>query len=200
MGKSTLKIHKVDLSTAPLEFKWYTVKVNYNYERQAERNIRNNLAARGYGEYIDQIILPLIPVITTTVNKKGEKKEKTKWEKIYGYDGYIWVRMILNSDTWFAVRNSTGVMGWGESNGRPLAMTDLEMINIKQVCGLIEVERKVATDNFKGQMGDLMKIMDGTWSGFEGTITEINQEDKWVKIVMPNNMTVKAEFYQVEKV
>lgn len=199
MGKSTIKIRKVDLSQAPLEFHWYTVKTLFKNERHAADNITNNMIAHGFGDYIDGIITPLFEETKTRTGRNGKVTERKVMTPIYGMDTNIWIRMILTSDTWSIVRNSSGVAGWLNSDGRPLALTDQEVHDIKRIVGLLEKEHQEAAELFNSEVGDLVKINDGPMSNFEGNIIEINKANKTLKIMLPNGITVETAFHQVDK-
>lgn len=201
MGKSLIPIRKVEFEdNAPIRFEWYGVKVNYNYEREAARNITNNMIAHGYGDLLEDIMTPLIEETVTGVTKTGRKTSRTRFNKIFGYDGYIWVRMIMNRDTWLVVRNSTGVMGYLGPNNTPLALREEEVINVKKAFGIYQIEREAAAANFDGKIGDLVSVIDGAMKGLEGIISEIHQSKGTLKIDLPNGMKIDAEFGQVEKV
>lgn len=201
MGKSLIPIRKVEFEDdAPIKLEWYGVKVSFNYEREAARNITNNMIAHGYGELLADIMVPLVEETVTTTTKTGRKSTRTRHNKIFGYDGYIWVKMVMNRETWLVVRNSTGVTGYLGHGNNPLPLREEEVVNVKKAFGIYEFERAEAAKNFDGEIGDYVSIIDGAMKGLGGTISEIHQSKGSLKIELPNGMKIDANFGQVEKV
>lgn len=197
MGKKLLKIHKVDLSNEPVQYHWYSVKTNFNYEQKAADNILKGAKGRGYGDQIVDVIVPIIETIETVLDKDGNAKKKKKRTKVWGLDGYIWVKMILNSETWSIVRNATGVAGWLNADGRPQPLEDWEVANIREACGYVKEKPVVA---FKGKVGDIVEIVEGAMKGFEGKVTEIFEDKSIIKLENDNGFRIEAEFHQVKTV
>lgn len=197
MGKKLLPVHKVDLSNEAIEYKWYSVKTHFNYEQQAADNILKGAKGRGFGDHIVEAIVPIIETIETVLDKDGKPKKKKKRTKVWGLDGYIWVKMIMTNETWGIVRNATGVAGWLNSDGRPHPLEDWEVANIREACGY-EAEEIVV--DFNGFVGDTAEISSGPMKGFEGKVTDINKEKQIVKLENENGFKIEAEFKQVKTV
>lgn len=197
MGKKLLKIHKVDLSNEPVQYHWYSVKTHFNYEAKAADNILKGAKGRGYGDQIVDVIVPIIETTEVVLDKDGNPKKKKKRTKVWGLDGYIWVKMVLNSETWSIVRNATGVAGWLNADGRPKALEDWEIANVREACGYA-VEKPVV--EFTGEVGDMVQIANGAMKGFEGKIVDVNTEKQIVKLENENGFKIEAEFHQVETI
>lgn len=205
MGKKLLKTYKVDLANAPIEFNWYSLKVNFNYEQAAKKNIINNMIARGYGDYIKDIVVPIVERTVEKTDRKGNTKLVTKNEKIWGLDGYIWVNMILTDVTWNIVRNSSGVMMWLDSEGRPLALTPDEINNIKRICE-VSVEEPQLQEvileivEYDGPVGAYANIIEGPARGMGGKIISISQDRTSVKLEVDNGMKFDVPAAEIELV
>lgn len=198
MGKKLLKIHKVDLSNEPVQYHWYSVKTQFNYEQKAADNILKGAKGRGYGDYIVDVIVPIIESTEVVIDKDGNPKKKKKRTKVWGLDGYIWVKMILNTETWSIVRNATGVAGWlNAGGGGPQPLEDWEVANIREACGYAE-EKPVV--DFTGKVGDVVEIISGAMKGFEGKVTGIFEDKNIIKLENENGFKIEAEFHQVKTV
>lgn len=207
MGKKLLKTYKVDLKNAPIEFRWYTLKVNFNYEQAAMRNIINNMTARGYGDYLKEIVVPLVTKPVEKKDRKGNVKIVEKTEKVYGLDGYIWINMVLTDVTWNIVRNSSGVMMWLDAEGRPLPATEDEIQNVKKILGLpleapVDDEEEVTLEivEYDGPVGVYANIVGGPAQGMGGKIISISQDRTSVKLEVDNGMKFDVPAAEIELV
>lgn len=176
MGKKLLKTHKVSFQDDNVEFGWYVVVTQFNWERKAAENIQKRFESMGAADKFGEIIVPIIDF--TEVNGKG--KQVTKSKNIYE-SGYIFIRMILTNDTWNIVRQTTGVAGWLNADGRPSQVPYDDIINLKEQLGL----NKKEVVKFDGSIGDMVQITDGAMAGIEGTVSEIAEDKESLKVSVP---------------
>ena len=112
-------------SDDPIEMDWYILKVQSNRERSIADALRRKVAIEGLDAYFDDIVVPTEKV---TEFKGGKKKVVER--KLY--PGYIVVHMHINDDTWFAVRETSGIGDFTGSGGKPTPMLAHEVARIVQ--------------------------------------------------------------------
>ena len=119
-------------------------------------------------------------------------KRKTNLKKVF--PGYVLIKMIVTEATWYIVRNTRGVTGFVGSGTDPIPLTDEEIRSMGFDLAQINVDYNV---------NDSVKVMDGAFKDFIGTVQEINKEKHkvWVLISMFGRETpVELDFSQVQKV
>ena len=162
--------------------KWYVVHTYTGYENKVKTTIEKAVENRNLSHLIFDI---KIPVITSTVaDAKG--REKIVEEKIF--PAYVFVKMIMNDESWHVIRNISGVTGFVGPGSKPVPLTDEEALSIA-------VEAKVETDAF--QIGDEVEIIDGFLTGHSGRISEIADDEITVIVSsigrdMPVSLDAKA--------
>jgi transcriptional antiterminator NusG len=178
------------------ELVWYVLKV----QSSREDTIRDALARRvkmlGLDEYFGRIVVPTEKITEIRNNKKRIVERKT-------YPGYIMIEMELNEKTWFLVRETPGVGDFVGAHGTPTKMTDTE---VNQMLGqeTAKVDEAVAPRvRIDVERGDRVKIKDGPFENFEGTVEEVIEGRGLVKVMLIifNRPTpVDLEYWQVERI
>lgn len=164
--------------------KWYVVHTYSGYENKVAANLEKIIENRKLEDMIFDIKVP-----TETVVEKTEKGTKEHERKIF--PSYILVKMIMTNDTWFIVRNTRGVTGFVGATTEPIPLTDEEVKKLG-------VEQIVYTDEFK--VGDSVKIIEGSFDGFIGTVEEVQNDAQRLKVLVSmfgRETTVEAAFDQV---
>jgi len=170
------------------EIHWYVIHTYSGYENKVKLDIERMALKKGWW---GSLILDIsIPVETIIENKDGKKKEHQR--KIY--PGYVMVKMHINDETWYFVRNTRGVTGFVGTGNVPVPLTDEEVVKmqIEQLQIKMDVE-----------VGDTVAVTSGPFSGSTGRITEVNPEtnEVVVEITMFGKVTpLKTESYYVKKV
>lgn len=173
--------------------KWYVIQVLSTQEKKVKKALEDFRNASAMSEMIEQI---LIPTENVSEVKKGQQKisEKRIWP------GYILVKMTLNDDSWMYVKNTPGVIDFlgGET---PTALSDDEVQNILK--DLDDKKRKV-TQKHKFDVGDKVKINDGVFVNFIGTVTEVFHDKGRLSVLVTifgrETRVDDLEFWQVEEV
>ena len=138
-------------------------------------------------DYFFEIVVPMEEQIEI---KDG--KRKTNLKKVF--PGYVLIKMIVTEATWYIVRNTRGVTGFVGSGTDPIPLTDDEIRSMGFDLSQINIDYNV---------NDSVKVMDGAFKDFIGTVQEINKEKHkvWVLISMFGRETpVELDFSQVQKV
>jgi len=147
---------------------WYVLKVQSNREKSIRENLRRRIKREGLEEKFGEIVIPTEKVAET---KSGQKKVVER--KLF--PGYIMIQMILNDETWFLVRETTGVGDFTGAAGKPIPMQEHE---IKRMLGqeVAVKEDKVAPKVKVGfTPGERVKVKEGTFENFEGTVDTIDE-------------------------
>lgn len=191
MGKKLLRTHKVSFQDDNLDYGWYIVVCQFNWERKAAENIKKRFESLGAADKFGEIIIPIQEF--TDVNAKGKKV--TKLRNIYE-SGYIFIRMILTNDTWNIVRQTTGVAGWLNADGRPSPVPIEDIVQVKRLLGL----NKTEVVEFDGTIGDKIEIIEGAMSGLEAIVNEISNDKETLKVTAPNGMAIEVKSFQVKAI
>ena len=164
--------------------KWYIVHTYTGYENKVKATIEKVVTNRNLSDVIFDVKIPVVPTVVT--NAKGE--EKIVEEKLY--PSYVFVKMVMNDETWHVVRNISGVTGFVGPGSRPVPLTDEEAL-------AIAVEEQVKLDAIK--IGDEVEIIDGFLTGHKGVVSEISEDASEVTVIvstigreMPVNLDAKA--------
>ncbi len=176
-----------------IELNWYILKVQSNRERTSTVALKRKVAIEGIEHLFGEIIVPTEKV---TEFKNGKKRivERKIWP------GYIAVQMHVNDDTWFAIRETSGIGDFTGSSGKPVPMQPHEIALI------LHEEEEEGTDdtpklNIKFAEGDKVKVKDGNFENFEGEVHTIDQQSGKVTIMISifgRSTPVELEYWQVE--
>lgn len=172
---------------------WYILKIQVNREDAVKRTLDRRIKLSGLEQYFEQTLVPTETVVEMKNGKRRETKRKL-------YPGYLLAKMILNDETWFLVRETTGVGDFTGAGGKPLPMTQ------KDVDRILRTERAADEEQPKleipYQVGDRVKINDGTFKDIEGEVSKIDELAGRVTVIISifsRSTPVELEYWQVEK-
>jgi transcription termination/antitermination protein NusG len=179
---------------APATKQWYILKVATNREDSICDALKRRVAKEGLQDYFGEI---LVPVEVVTEFKNGKKKNIKR--KLY--PGYIVVNMAINDDTWYVVRETSGIGDFTGALGRPSPMSagDIAKIIPKTEPGVAE-QPKTA---IKYKQGDRVRIKEGMFANFEGSIEGIDETNGRVTVIVNifgRSTPVDIEYWLVESV
>lgn len=177
-----------------MEKHWYVVHTYSGYENKVKTNLEKRVESMNMQDKIFRVMIPTEDEIEM---KDGKKKTVTK--KVF--PGYVLVEMIMTDDSWYVVRNTPGVTGFVGSAGSgskptPLKPTEVETI-LKQM-GVEEIKPKI---DFT--IKEAVKVKEGPFSGFVGTIEEIQMDKRKIKVhvnMFGRETPVELDYNQVEKI
>ena len=113
------------------------------------------------------------------------------------FPGYVLVRMIMDDETWYALRNTPGVTGFVSINNKPVPLEESQVQAIMK--GMAAEAPKV---KMSFQLGDTVRIIDGPFADFRGEIDEINEEKGKIRVLVSffgRETPVELDFLQAEK-
>jgi transcriptional antiterminator NusG len=176
------------------ELVWYVLKVQSSREDTIRDALERRVKIQGLQKFFGRIVVPTEKFTELRNNKKRTVERKT-------YPGYIMVEMELNEKTWFTVRETPGVGDFVGAHGTPTKMTSTEVTHM-----LNEQDRegpdKAPDIKIDMERGDRVKIKDGPFENFEGTVEEVITARGLVKVMLIifNRPTpVDLEYWQVER-
>lgn len=149
--------------------KWYVIHTYSGHENKVKSTIERIVETKGLQDFIFDVKIPTITV--TTTDAKGNEKivEEKK------YPAYVFIKMIMNDETWHAIRYISGVTGFVGPGSKPEPLSDEEALEISG-------EEKVTVDAFS--IGEEVEIIDGVLAGYSGKIGEINNETGVITVIV----------------
>ena len=165
---------------------WYVVYTYSGYENKVKATLEKIVENKGLQDKIQEIIIPMEEEIEI---KDG--KQKTSIKKVF--PGYVLVKMIMEDETWYTVKNIKGVFNFVGVGDKPLPLTEKEM----QSLGIDEII------NLDFEVGDSVRIITEPFYNYPATIEEIFKDKKRVKVkvsMFGRETTVDLEFNQIQKI
>lgn len=170
--------------------RWYVIHIQTGYENKVKQALEQRIKSLGVEDKIFDIVIPMRDVV---VIKKGKKSKAT--EKVF--PGYILVRMILDDDSWLVVRTTEGVTGFVGAGLKPTPITDKE---VQAIMKFVQQEQPKFKTKFS--VGEAVKITEGPFADFLGTIEAVDDERGKVRVlvsIFDRETPVELDFLQVAK-
>lgn len=176
--------------------KWYVVRAVSGQENKVKAYIESETARLGMSDYVSQVLVPTEKVVQI---KDGKKIAK---EKVY-FPGYIMVEANLAGEVPHIIKSIPGVIGFlGEvKGGEPVP---LRMSEVNRMLGKVD-ELSVKEDlvAIPYNVGETIKVVDGPFNGFNGTIEKVNEDKRKLEVMVKifgRKTPLELGFMQVEKV
>lgn len=172
------------------ERRWYVVHCYSGYENKVRHNLEQRIDTMAMKDKIFDVVVPTEEEIEV---KDGARR--TVERRVF--PGYILVQMKLTEDSWYVVRNTPGVTGFVGMGNTP---TPLQPQEVSQILKRMEAEAPKIKVNFKA--GQKVRIVDGPFNDFIGTVGEIDAERAKVRVMVSffgRETPVELDFLQVEK-
>ena len=173
------------------ERSWYAIHTYAGYENAVARNLKQRIESLGMEEKIFEVIVPTEKKIRVKGVKRVVEEEKI-------YPGYILVRMIVDDDSWFVVRNTPRVTGFVGSGVYPVPLEKAEVDALFARMNTGETQHAIDL-----VPGDLVKVADGPFKDFEGKVGEVDTQRGKIKVLVSmfgRETPVELDFLQVKKV
>ena len=175
------------------EAKWYVVHTYSGYENKVKVDIEKTIENR---HLEDQILEVRVPLQEVAELKNGALKQVQK--KMF--PGYVLVKMVMNDDSWYVVRNTRGVTGFVGPGSKPVPLTPTEIKNLG--ISLEEEQEVKPVIQFAGKVGDKVMILSGAWEDTVGEITNINEGKQCLTInveMFGRETPVELSFTEIKK-
>jgi len=172
--------------------RWYVVHVYSGFEKKIAQQIKEQAAQKGLADQIDEVLVPSEEVVELRRGQKVNAERKF-------FPGYVLVKMELTDDAWHLVKDTPKVTGFLGTKLRPSPITDAEAERImKQTTEGVERARPAILF----EIGEQVRVADGPFQSFNGTVEEVDEERGRVKVsvsIFGRSTPVELEYSQVEK-
>jgi transcription termination/antitermination protein NusG len=175
-----------------MAMKWYVVHTYSGFENKVKQSLAERMKLEKLEDLFGDILIPMEQVVEMV---KGEKKtSKRKF-----FPGYVLVQMEMNERSWHLVKNTPKVTGFvgGTVNPPPISDAEVQRLTTQISEGTLKPKAKVQFAE-----GDQVRIVDGNFTNFNGTVHEVNQEKGRVKVLVSifgRPTPFELDFMQVEK-
>lgn len=173
--------------------RWYVVHAYSGYEKKVMLALQERISLAGMDDAFEEILVPTEEVLEMRGGQKRKSERKF-------FPGYVLVHMELNDATWHLVKDTPRVMGFiGGTAERPAPITDKEASKILQ---RMEDSEDTPTHKIIYEPGELVRIIDGPFNDFTGSVEEVNYEKSRLRVavlIFGRSTPVELEFGQVEK-
>ncbi|MBL8128823.1 MAG: transcription termination/antitermination factor NusG [Chloroflexia bacterium] len=170
--------------------KWYVLHTYSGYENKVRKSIETRIDALDLTDRVYEIVVPTQDEIEIRSGQRHTVQKKV-------FPGYVLVRMEMDDDTWYALRNTPGVTGFVNINNVPIPLPDSEVQGILK--GMTAEAPKVKVSF---AVGDTVRITDGPFADFRGEIDEISQEKGKIRVLVSffgRETPVELDFLQAER-
>lgn len=172
------------------EVKWYVLSVQSGHENSVQRAIKQRIDATGITELIGEVLVPTQKKIVVKGGKQTIRDEKL-------YPGYVMINMALNEKTWEIISSTEGVKGFVRTDRYPRPLPENQ---IKAIMKYMEVQQPEFQASFS--VGDAVKVTDGAFADFIGSVQEIDEAKGKAKVLISflgREAPVELEFNQITK-
>lgn len=170
--------------------KWFIISTYSGHEKKVAHQIEQRVKANDLEEQISDVVVPTQDKIVVSSGKKRTVEERI-------FPGYVLVKMDMNEDTWQIIRNTEGVTSFVGTEKKPTPLNDIEAKGILEY-----MEVKQPAYQFAFSVGDAVKVMDGPFADFIGSISEINEDKGQVTVLLSvfgRETPVALDFMKVTK-
>ncbi len=172
------------------EAHWYVIHCYSGYENKVRHNLEQRIDSMGMKDRIFDVVIP-------TQEEIEVKDGKRRTVERHVFPGYVLVNMVMSEESWYVVRNTPGVTGFVGMGNEP---TPLRSDEVSQILRRMEAEAPHVKVSFK--VGERVRIVDGPFNDFRGTVAEIDVERTKVRVMVNffgRETPVELDFLQVEK-
>ena len=173
---------------------WFVVHTYAGYENKVKANLESRISSMNMEERIYEVVIPMEDVIEFKNGKKVIVQKKV-------FPGYLLVRLELDDDSWYVVRNTPGVTGF-VGPGKPTPLSRREVESILQVKAEGAEGAKKTRPRLEYEPGETVRVREGPFADFSGQIAEINEDQLKLKVlvnIFGRETPVELEFSQVAK-
>ena len=151
---------------ADTEARWYVAHTYSGYENKVKVDIENTIVNRNLQDQILEVYVPM-----QEVEREGKDSKKLVQQKMF--PAYVLIKMFINDDTWYVVRNTRGVTGFVGPGSKPVPLTDEEVASMGLMSSVAEAPFSI---------GDSVIVTSGIWEDTVGIVRQIDLKNKTVTI------------------
>jgi transcriptional antiterminator NusG len=170
---------------------WFVIHTQTGYEEKVKTSLENKIKG-AEDDAISQVLMP-----TEKVSEVKSGKKRVFQRKFF--PGYILVEMEMNEKTWYLIKNIPGVSGFIGSGSKPIPLSEGE---IKNILAQTKEKQEKPTPKIIFETGESVRVTEGPFVNFNGTIDEVNPDKGKIKVMVPifgRTTPVELEYWQVER-
>ena len=189
-SKKAFENHLIITKSANPEAKWYVTHTYSGHEARVMSALKQRVGAMGLEQKILEVLIPTQERIQIRAGKKQQVTEKI-------FPGYVLIRMILDDNSWLAVRTTQGVTGFIGVGNKPTPIADSEVDAIEKFMALEAPKFRA-----KFTVGEAVRIIDGPFAEFLGSVESIDEDRGKLKVLVSifgRETPVELDFLQVKK-
>lgn len=175
------------------EARWYVVHTQAGHENRVKQNLEHRIEALGVRDLIQEVMVPTEEVAEI---RGGQKRVSTR----KFFPGYVLVKMVMNDDTWYLVKNTPGVAKFVGAGSKPVPLTDEEIENVLRQT---EERKEKPQPKVVFETGERVKVVEGPFVNFAGVIDDVQPERGKLRVMVSifgRPTPVELEYWQVERV
>ncbi len=172
------------------EMRWYAVHTYSGHENKVKTNIERRAISMNLKDRIGRILVPTEQEIRTRGGKKQEVQRKV-------FPGYVLIEMVLDDQTWYLVKSTTGVTGFVSSGNKPVPLQNDEIQGV-----LDALESPDRRPKVRWSKDEVVRVTSGPFADFTGKIEEVNIQKEKLKVLISifgRDTPVELDFNQVER-
>lgn len=176
-----------------MKAKWYIVQAHSNFEKRVQESLLAEAEQKGLSDLFEEILVPTEQVVEIRRGRKVESERKY-------FPGYVLVKMVLTDEVYHLVKNTPKVSGFLGSANKPMPVSEAE---VQRIVGQIAESEEAPRSTVIFEIGEKVKVMDGSFASFEGTVEDIDEVQSRLKVlinIFGRGTPVELEYTQVEKV
>jgi transcription termination/antitermination protein NusG len=182
---------QAEMAEPTMSKKWFVVHTYSGHENRARLSLLDRIRTGGMQDEFGEVLIPTESVMEVV---KGQRRTATR----KFYPGYLFVQMDLNEKTFHLVKNTPKVTGFlGGTNPTPVKESEIASITNAMTEGTAKAKPRISFEE-----GDSVRVIDGPFSNFSGTVEEVKQEKQKVRVLVSifgRATPVELDFVQVEK-
>jgi transcriptional antiterminator NusG len=179
-------------SGATMAKQWYIIHTYSGFETKVAESLKQRAEAFGMGDAIGQVLIPTEDVVEMRDGKKVVSSKKF-------FPGYVLIQMEMSDNAWHVVKNTPKVTGFVGSGPKPTPIPDEE---VERIVNRVKEAVEKPKPKFDFRSGETVRIVDGPFSNFTGTVEEVNEDRSTLKVMVTifgRSTPVELEFLQVER-
>lgn len=173
------------------EPKWYVIQTYSGQEDKVKLSIEKAVEKNNMQKKIIQVLVPTEETVEIRGSKRLDKVKKM-------FPGYVFVEMVLDDDSWYAIRQTPGVSRFIGSKTAPTPVLDREMQRVLKQLGVKQEKLEITFE-----VGEAVRVISGPFRGYTGSVNEINQDKGKLKVlinIFGRDTPVEVNFEHAEKV
>ncbi len=172
--------------------KWYIIQAHSNFEKRVQESLMAEAEQKGLSHLFEEILVPTEHIVEIRRGRKVESDRKY-------FPGYVLVKMDMTDEAYHLVKNTPKVSGFLGAANKPLPISEAE---VERIVGKIAAAEEAPVQTVFFEVGEKVKVVDGHFQSFEGTVEDIDEEHSRLKVlinIFGRGTPVELQYTQVEK-